>query len=241
MIGVVELTDRKGRRLKPEHRSLLGLRCLWLEVPAPAGLGEKRQARRVRRGGGLLREAGVRRVLAAAEFSNWEALYQAGLRPVEPEAFCQAVAAPLALAALTWQERRLEQAAVLLSGRRAEPALVRAAELLCPRVRDLAVDAGADGAALAAWLRGEFGAAVRPPETVDADVALCFGPEGAPGRTVFRLWGSEPVLAGFLPALAGGGLPAGLDRLPLLAALWEAGLLPLETLRFLPPNTKECT
>lgn len=239
MIGVLELADRRGRRLTPESRSLLGLRCLWLEVPAPAGLGERRRARRVCRGGALLRAAGVRRVLTAADFPYWEEVLRAGLRPVEPEAFCQAVAAPLTLAALTWQGRRPEQAAVLLSGRRAEPALVRAAELLCPRVRDLAVDAGREGAELAEWLRAEFGAAVRPAGR--ADVAVCFGPEGAPGRTVFRLHGSRPELAGFLPALAGGGLPAGLDRLPLLAALWEAGLLPLETLRFLPPNTKECT
>ena len=226
MIGVVELMDRKGRRLKPEHRSLLGLRCLWLEVPAPAGLGEKRQARRVRRGGGLLREAGVRRVLPAAEFSNWEALYQAGLRPVEPEAFCQAVAAPLALAALTWQERRLEQAAVLLSGRRAEPALVRAAELVCPRVRDLAVDAGGirRGSAAAGdggcgcgallWAGGSAGADGVPAVGLRAG-AGGLSPGACGGRTARR---AGPASAAGGPV--GGGPPAAGDS-PVFATKYQ--------------------
>ena len=127
----------------------------------------------------------------------------------------------------------------MLSGRRVSHALFQAAELLCPRVRYLSVDAGAEGEELAAWLRAEFGAAVRPPEDAGADVALCFGPEEAPGRTMFHLWGKDPDLAGFVPIPAAGGLPAGLDRLPLLALLWEEGRIQVKQLRFLPPSPKD--
>ena len=91
------------------------------------------------------------------------------------------------------------------------------------------------------WLRAEFGAAVRPAGGTEANVALCFGPEIAPARTVFRLWGPEPDLAGFLPVLAAGGLPSGLDRLPLLALLWEEGRVSVKQLRILPPNSRQLT
>ena len=190
------------------------------------------------RGARALARAGVRRVLTAPEFPCWETLIQAGLRPVESEAFCQALAAPLALAALEWQGRPPTLACVRLSGRRVSAPLARAAEVLCPRVGRLAVDAGEEGRELAAWLRAEFGAAIQPPEAGGADVTLCFGPDPAPGRTVFRLCGPRPDLAGFLPAPAGSSLPDGLDRIPLLALLWETGRLPWERVRILPPNAK---
>lgn len=239
MIGVMELVERRGRRPQVEERRLLGLRCLWGTVPYTQGLREGRRQRQAARGAQALARAGAGRVLTAAEFPYWEQLSRAGLRPVESEAFCQALAAPLALAALDWQQRSLRQACVLLSGRRVSPPLARAAERLCPRVGRLAVDAGEEGEELAAWLRAEFGAAVQPPGAVRAHVALCFGPQAAPGRTVFRLYGSRPDLAGFVPVPATGGLPAGLDWLPLLALLWEEGRLPLERLRMLPPKREE--
>ena len=241
MMGVLELTERRGRKPQAERRWLLGLCCLWGDVPVKTGMGERRLCRRLERGCDLLLRSGVRRVLTAEDFPYWEELRRARLRPVEPETFCQAQAAPLALEALGWQERRPERASVLLYGRRVSPALFRAAEQLCPRVRDLAVDAGEEGEELAGWLRAEFGAAVRPPEAGQADVVLAFDPGAPAGRTVFHLYGHRPNLAGFLPALADCGLPSGLDRLPLLAVLWEEGKIKGEELRFLPPNTKLVT
>lgn len=222
-----------------EERRLMDLRCLWADVPAADTLREKRRLRRVRRGAEQLARAGVRRVLAAADFPHWEVLEGAGLRPVETEGFCQALAVPLALAALDRQGKPPERAWVALSGRRVGHALFQAAEALCPQVRYLSVDAGKEGEDLAAWLRGEFGAAVRPPAGAGADVALCFGPERAGGRTGFHLWGKRPDLAGFLPVPAAGGLPAGVDRLPLLALLWEEGRLGTDRLRILPPGAKD--
>lgn len=241
MIGVLELTEGRGRRPWVERRRLLGLNCLWAAVPVREGVREKALLRRVRRGAEALARAGVRRVLTASQFPHWAVLRQAGLYPVAPENFCQAMAAPLALAALAAQERPPEQARVLLTGRRAGPAMYRAAERLCPRVRALAVDAGEEGERLAAWLRLEYGVAVQPPRPGETDVVLCFGPDGAGGSTVFRLYGERPDLAGFRPVPAAGELPPGLDPLPLAALLWEEGRLSEKQLYFLPPNPKLLT
>lgn len=241
MIGVLEVKQERGRRPLLEERRLMGLRCLWATVPVAERVSEKRRLRRVKRGARSLVQAGVRRVLTAAAFPYWDALNEAGLQGVDPEAFSQALAVPLTLAALVRQDCAPEQAAVLLSGRWVDHAMFRAAETLCPMVRHLSVDAGDEGEELADWLRAEFGAAVRPAGGTEANVALCFGPEIAPARTVFRLWGPEPDLAGFLPVLAAGGLPSGLDRLPLLALLWEEGRVSVKQLRILPPNSRQLT
>ena len=235
MVGIVELEEGRGRP-RLEERRMLGLRCLAATVPVRAGWKERRLLRQVGRGAAALVKAGVRRVLTAEEFPYWAALEAAGLRPVVPETFCQALAAPLALAALAAQGRKPEEASVLLSGPGASPALVQAAEALCPRVRRLAVDGGAAGEELACWLRLEFGAAVEPPGLARPHVALCFGPPERQGETAFRLYGSRPDLAGFVPVVRGFRQPAGLARLPLLALLWEAGRLEVEQVTFLPPH-----
>lgn len=234
-MGIVELEEGRGRP-RLEERRLLGLRCLAARVPVRAGWKEKRLLRQVERGAAALAKAGVRRALTAEDFPHWAVLEEAGLRPVWAECFCQALAAPLALAALAAQGRRPETAAVLLSGPGASPALARAAEALCPRVRRLAVDGGAAGEELACWLRLEFGAAVEPPGLANPHVALSFGPPERRGEITFRLYGPRPDLAGFVPAVRGLRLPAGLDRLPLLALLWEAGRLEAEQVTFLPPH-----
>lgn len=226
MVGVLELIPGRGRRPRLEAGDLPGLPCLRAAVPIPPRLKERRAARRVGRAARMLADAGVRRVLTAADFPHWDLLAAAGLRPVDPGPFCQALAVPLTLAALARQGRRPEEARVLLAGRRVSPALFRAAEILCPRVRALAVDAGEEGEELAAWLRAEFGAAVLPPGG-ETDVALRFDPGEAEGRTALRLYGPAPDLAGLRPVPVEGGLPAGLDRLPLLALLWETGRLGL--------------
>lgn len=241
MVGIVELKEEKGRRCRVEQEWLLGLPCRRAVIPVRTGMREQVRRRRMARGARELLRAGVRRVLTEADFPCWDGLRQAGLRPVETEVFCQMLAPLLALAALRCQERPPERSAVLLSGTGVSPAFYRAARQLCPLVKDLAVDAGEQGEELAAWLRAEFGAAIRPPERIKADVALCFGPGRAAGATVFQLCGPEPDLAGFSPAVRRMGLPEGLARLPLLALLWEEGRVTEDQLNILPPNTKLLT
>lgn len=100
--------------------------------------------------------------------------------------------------------------------------MVRAAEFLCPRVRDVAVTAPVGGGELAAWLRREFGAPIRP-DRGDIPAAVCFDGTGTlDGRRVLSLFGPEPGWPG--SALRASALePEDREKLPLMAALWESG------------------
>ena len=100
--------------------------------------------------------------------------------------------------------------------------MVRAAEFLCPRVRDVAVTAPVGGGEMAAWLRREFGAPIRP-DSGEILVAVRFDGTGArKGRRVLSLFGPEPGLAGIRLRAAALTLEDR-EKLPLMAALWEAG------------------
>lgn len=226
MVGVLELKEGRGRRPELDWRYIRDLRCLGAEIPVRAGLRERAIRSRVDKGAAALIRAGVRRVLTAADFPWWEQLRYSGLRPVEPERFCQALAAPLTLAALERQQVPLVQASVVLSGPRVSRALAQAAELLCPRVRWLSVDVPGEGDELAAWLWKEFGAAVVAPGAGRrTHVALHFGPGGETAVTNFELYGSRPSLAGFRPVPPAGMEQEGLDALAVQALLWEEGRL----------------
>lgn len=218
MIGQLILTP-KGRG-KAEPGRLYGLRVLRVEADRSGFWGE----RRLRRAARALRKGRARRVLVPRGFSWWPLLEGAGLRPVDPEPFVQAQAVPLALGALERQGLAPDRATVALRGVRADRALVRTAEALCPQVRGLVIDAPRGGTELALRLRREFGIPVLPAEET-GQVALAFQP-GCLWReeTCLELWGPSPSLDGLVlsaPDLAEE------DRtdLPLLAALWEAGLL----------------
>ena len=234
MIGVLELTEEKGRRPVLVQERLGGLRCLRAAVPA-ARLGENRVRRRVEKGARALGRSGVRRVLTAADFPYWEELRRSGLRPVEVESFCQALAVPLTLAALERQRIPPGQAVVGLWGPRPSRPLLQAAERLCPRVRWLTVEAPGENGHLADWLWREFGAAICPGGGRRPDVVLRFGPGGPEGEITLHLYGSRPDLAGLLPLPPAGVNGAGLDVLPVLALLWEAGYLDLQKIKI--PST----
>ena len=176
----------------------------------------------------------MRGVLAGEGTPCWPVLEAAGLRPVETEPFCQAMAVPLALAALRRARILRAQATVALAGPRVSRPLFAAAEALCPQVRRLVVDVPGEGEELAAWLREEYGAAVLPPGTA-ADVTACFGPAGGEsGGAVLRLYGPAPQLDGLRLLPEEGTLPPGLAPLPLLALLWECGRLRPEQIRIFP-------
>ena len=229
MVGVLELKETKGHRPVITEERLLGLRCLQVEIPVRPSLAEGRLCHRVDKGARLLVRAGVRRVVTAADFHYWDRLERSGLRHVETERFCQALALPLTLAALERQGMPPARASVVLSGPSASYALLRAAEELCPRVRRLSLDVPGEGEALADWLWREFGAArVSPDAGSRADVALHFGPGGRTGRTTFELYGLRPVLAGLQLIPPEGVEKRGLDNLSVLALLWEEGRLDLQ-------------
>ena len=225
LVGSVALEERRGRRPVVTEERVLGLRCLRVSVPVRPGLREDRRKRRAEQGAAALYRAGVRRALTAEDFPDWPALEGQGLRSVDPEPFCQAIAVPLALAALRRAGILRVRATVALSGPRVSRPLFAAAERLCPQVRHLVVDVPGEGEELAAWLREEYGAAVLRPGGAAPDVTLAFGPGGEERGTVLRLYGPVPGLAGLRPTPEEGGLPPDLAPLPLLSLLWECGRL----------------
>ena len=219
MVGILELAEGRGRP-ETERVGLQGLELLRVRVPAPDKLSGKRLARRVDRGSKVLARAGVRRVLTAAGFPHWEILARRGLEPVDTAPFCQDAAAPLALAALVRQGTAPERGTVCLWAPAVSAALLRAAEALCPRVRFLGVEVPGEGETAA------------PGPGLQADAAVWFGPGGGEGRTVLRLYGPAPDLAGLAPMLPPAVAETGLDPLPAAALLWEAGRLQREKIAF---------
>lgn len=218
MLGQLVLAP--GGRGKAERDRLYGLSVLRAEANQEGFWGERRLAR----AGRNLRRGGVLRVLVPRGFDRWPVLERFGLRPVDPEGFVRAQAAPLALAALERRGLSPDRATVALRGARADWDMARAAAALCPRVRNLVIDAPRGGEELARRLRREFGVPILPPgETGHA--ALAFAPDCPGGEeTVLRLCSPSLRLAGL--TLAVPNLKEG-DRedLPLLAALWEGGRL----------------
>ena len=231
MVGWLLEEERSSWRLQLNQTNLMGLRVLRAGVPRP--LSEKRLLRRLDRAAARLARAGVRRTLAAPGFSHWGLLAEYGLRPVDPEPLCQALAAPLALAELARQGIPPAAGTVALAGRRVNRPLFQAALALCPQVRTLIIDVPSGGTELADYLRREFGAAALTASSAARPQAtVCFaGERTAPGA--LYLCGPAPELAGFQlrPPSA---VPPEAESLPLLALLWEAGLLSAGDIQIVP-------
>lgn len=221
------ITYDSGGTGRPRRTERYGLSLL--EVPLRSGGWRERG--RVRAAARQLRRQGIVRVLAPTEFPHWELLEARGLRQVDPLPFLRFYAGELALAALLREGVAPQRGTVALRGRRVDRDMVRAAEFLCPRVRELAVSARQGGEELSAWLRREYGMPVHPDgEGIIAAVRFDETAPGGGGREL-SLYGGALQLAGVCPRAA--DLEEG-DRedLPLLAALWETGRLEAFGLEF---------
>lgn len=92
------------------------------------------------------------------------------------------------------------------------------------------IDAPRGGTALAEDLRRRFGVPLLPRETAgDAGVLFSPGSVGADRQTL-RLSSPAPDLAGLRLSLPGLE-EKDREKLPLLAALWQAGRLPVDRLK----------
>lgn len=233
MVGWLTFGGR--RRVSLEPAVLCGLTVLRAETALPRRRSEAALLRRAGLGAEKLARAGCRRVLTAPGFPCWEALAERGLRPVDPEPLCQAMAGSLALG---WLEERgvaPQRASVALRGARVSRALFDAAVLLCPRVRLLAVSAPDGGEELRRFLREEFGVPALEAEAVESHCTLLFSPEEEmPRGGVLRLHGPRPALDGLALEAPEAALPGELEPLPALSLLWEEGRLPLEKIRVCP-------
>lgn len=219
------MTGEKGWKTVVDRQEVLGLPVVRALVPGVEGRHEKRLKRRIDRAARRLREMGVRRVLTGPAFPYWDRLERQGLRGVDPEPMCQAMAGELALAALERAGYPLQQAVVALRGGRVSRPFFQTAVALCARVRGVVVYAPAGGAELADYLRREYGLPVLEREK--PNLTLEFSPvqtEGESGRTMV-LHGQNLNLLGLTLRPSDLPLPGEFAPLPLTAALWERGLL----------------
>ncbi len=225
MLGRI-VTAENGWRIRLEREEIGGLVFLRAEIPGNGWLGKHRLARGAR----LLAAHGVTRVVTPPGFGRWDILRGQGLSRVDTGAFCRAMAGTMALTALEQKGRRPEDCAVILRGDRADAAMYRTAEELCPFVRRLAVSA-AGGAALAEHLWREYGMPIVEDRRI-CDLAVHFSDcsAGAECQTIF-LGGTELPPRGFKTEVTGITLPENCDCLALTAALWEMGRLAPGTVR----------
>ena len=183
---------------------------------------------RLRRAAHGMSRRGIRQVLAPADFDHWELLRLWQLSPVSPEPLVRFKAGEVALAALERMDRAPARVTVALRGGRADRDMVRAACILCPRVRNLIIDAPRGGTELANWLHREFGMPVLP-SGARGELAVRFE-QGEEEEHTLRLYGQKPDLKGVslrAPMLA----EEEQNDLPLLNFLWEKGRLQGEALK----------
>lgn len=216
MLGRVVFSDSGSFTVGRER--LAGLPFLKVCLPGP-----KPRRRHMRRAVRVLRGNGVRRVLAPPEFPCWQQLAQGGILPVDTVPFLQGMSVPLAMAALERSGVVPEQATVMLAGRTATKAFCRAAIDLCPLVQNLVITAPTGGAALANYLRREFGLPLveycRSPHLI-----LLFSEMSMESAApVLHLHTPPSGILGFTLRPKDIDLPENCEALPLMAVLWETG------------------
>lgn len=235
MVGWITFRQARGWRVALAQRTVCTLPLLAAEIPLRPGLGEKAVRRRTERAAALLAQAGCRRALAPPGFAHWDVLEDWGLRGVDPAPLCQALAAPLALAALARMGLEPGRATVELRGARVGRSFFQAAQALCPAVRRLVITAPTGGEELAAYLRSEYGVPVLERGAGAApDVIVRFSPEPGGAGNTLSLCPPAPFLAGLGLRARGRALPEGAQTLPLLALLWEEGRLGLDEIESFP-------
>lgn len=218
MLGRIVFDETKHVSLCREE--LAGLYVQTASIPA-----RKATRHSVRRAAKLLCRSGAYRVLAPPDFLFWPELQKYGLSPVDSIPFLQAMAMPLALAALAQLRIPPQEATVILAGTRVSRPLRDAALSLCPTIRQLIIQAPAGGLELAQFLRREYGLPYL--ETCRAPhLTLMFSDmEWDLSVPVLRLYGPSPDLLGMKLMPKNLSLPEPCDSVSFLSALWEMGKL----------------
>lgn len=201
-----------------ECSALYGMRVLYAEIDPDS----RRALRHLRKAARTLTRRGIRQVLVPKGFSSWPHLAPWGLAPVDVSPLLRVLAAPLAVTELRRLGVRPKRGIVALDAGQSENDMCRAAQDLCPQVRQLVFPVGIRGQELANWLRREYGMPVAPPGeranvAVQFDAVRQLSAEVALDLTRADLCGMT-VCAPELEAAAS-------RDLPLLAALWLSGKL----------------
>ncbi len=210
-----------GRKTRLWQDTLLGLYVLNVSISEK----EEKWGWSIKKAAKLLAKNGVCEVLAPPGFSHWDLLAKRGLSKVDIISFLQNSAPLFVMAALEKDGIAPGEASVVLEANRVNRVLSLTAGALCPLVRTLVIRAPVGGSQLARLLHREYGLAV----TEDCEkphVTVCFSP---PDETVlgprFVLCDPAPELNGMTIEPKNGVLPDRCDPLPLLAALWRAGMI----------------
>ena len=191
MLGeLVYCSDRDGKLRRQER---YGLTVLRAEV-RPGGWGEGRGWKRTAR---RLARLGVRRVLVPEGSCRWELLSLWGLEPVDPAPFLRACDAGWPWPPSAGERDHAPAGERWLSGGGWVDRTWSGRQSSCvPGCGMWLSPHRWGGGELAAWLRREFGAPIRP-DRGDIPAAVCFDGTGTlDGRRVLSLFGPEPGLAG---------------------------------------------
>lgn len=215
-----------GGRVRVERGRVLSLPVLQVQLPR----GGRWEGRRVDKAARLLSRQGVRRVLPLRQFDRWDILNSRGLWAVDALPLYRAMAAEIVLAALAQRGEDPHRATVILCGDHVDGELAAAARRLCPQVRQLVVDTRHGAQRLSRELYWQYGAAVEPGKGGQGGLSVRFS--GAVGQEDLVLC-ARPRLMGLGVCAPGLAVPEQLEPAPVLSALWQAGLLPLEQVQIL--------
>ena len=235
MMGILTWTAPAGglahRRVRLEERKILGARFLEASVARGPKTPEAAVRRRVLAAARRLRKAGVTRTVLPEGFAYGPELERGGLAPVSTLFLRRSLAADLARSALAARGERAG-GRLAAAGDRLTGEMARAVTELALGNRYVLLDVPYGAEALAAQLRREYGVSLllSPARELleEADVLLLFDPRPdlKPGGSTVRLYEeTAPLPPLLLPPAQESGVPAGLSRPQLLAALVEEGAL----------------
>lgn len=221
-----------------EYTTIMDVPVRHVEIARPWRESQRSWMRQLRRGCKLLCKGGCRRVLTQQDFPYWPVLQGWGLRPIDPTPFCQCMAVPLVLKVLEEQGIPPYRATVLLTGERAVRPMVETAQILCPQVPTLMIQAPRGGTNLCQFLREEYGVAVLEGDGgMSPHVVVEFSPTTRPkSGTKLQLWRGGIDLAGHMISWGESAILEGVDNLSLVSFLWELGRIPREEVRIIPTS-----
>lgn len=219
MVGYMHFTGRRGRIQLRQHQAL-GLTVWEARLP---GTAESRLARRrMSKGLDRLEDAGCRRLLSPCPLAPY-------YPRVHTRSLWQAMAAPLALSSLREQGIDPRRAVVALHGDRMTRTYIRTCMALAREVKALSLSLEREETFC--WnLQQELGV---PLVEGGGAVTLSFLP-GVCRPAYFPLGDEDPDISGFQLVLPGLELPERCPVLPVLAALLDAGRLPLSSAMVVP-------
>lgn len=232
MYGYVEWTD-EVRRVTASEREILRQRFYCVKIPGKKGTPAFLLRRRSAAAAGKLQKAGVIRAVFPVEFPWMSEFAAMEIRPAEPWGLYRALAAELVQTRLAVCCQTGKQIPVAVYARRITEDVRRTVTDLCVRNRYVILSSPERDDMFCRRLRREFGVPLvqteDPVQLSKAAVLLRFSGEVAsqPGQEVIDLFpGGLPVSEVLMlaPELET-RIPAGCDRLQMLAALYGGGIL----------------